>query len=185
MSEICRQTSFRNRCHEALDLLFGIEVVNRRAYEGIDIALGEIDLCRETIGIRDIDMFLAQASRRIGRRLSRSPERHDAGAPLAEVMHGDAGQIGKRGADVVKALAQGANSVAIGKLQGFGLAAGGTDGIVRVLELLETEIRVVLGLLGVTSYDSLDTTYLHPETAVRPGGMLSGFPFLELDEQGY
>lgn len=110
------------------------------------------------------------------------PEIVDAVDGKAEIIV-DGGFL--RGADVVKALAQGANSVAIGKLQGFGLAAGGTDGIVRVLELLETEIRVVLGLLGVTSYDPLDTTYLHPETPVRPGGMISGFPLLELEEQGY
>ena len=37
-----------------------------------------------------------------------------------------------RGSDVVKAIALGADSVAIGKLQGFGLAAAGRDGIVRV-----------------------------------------------------
>src|SRR6185436_3143092 len=42
-----------------------------------------------------------------------------------------------RGTDVVKALALGASAVAIGKVQGLGLAAGGQTGLVRVLEILE------------------------------------------------
>jgi isopentenyl diphosphate isomerase/L-lactate dehydrogenase-like FMN-dependent dehydrogenase len=67
-----------------------------------------------------------------------------------------------RGTDVIKALALGARAVAIGKLQGWGLAAGGQDGVVRVLEILDEEIRVSMGLLGVTSVDQLNTSYLRP-----------------------
>ena len=61
-----------------------------------------------------------------------------------------------RGTDVIKAIALGAKAVAIGKLQGWGLAAGGKDGVVRVLEILEEEIRVSMGLLGVSSLDQLN-----------------------------
>jgi glycolate oxidase len=57
----------------------------------------------------------------------------------------------QRGTDVLKAVALGAKAVAIGKLQGWGLAAGGPEGLVRVLEILEDEILVSMGLLGVTS----------------------------------
>ncbi len=60
-----------------------------------------------------------------------------------------------RGSDVVKALALGAKAVAIGKLQGWGLAAAGCEGVVRVLEILDDEMRVAMGLLGVTSVDQL------------------------------
>ncbi|GIS82978.1 MAG: hypothetical protein CM1200mP15_16100 [Dehalococcoidia bacterium] len=60
-----------------------------------------------------------------------------------------------RGTDVIKAIALGAKAVAIGKLQGWGLAAGGKDGVVRVLEILEEEIRVSMGLLGVCSWTRL------------------------------
>jgi isopentenyl diphosphate isomerase/L-lactate dehydrogenase-like FMN-dependent dehydrogenase len=52
-----------------------------------------------------------------------------------------------RGTDVIKALALGARAVAIGKLQGWGLAAGGQDGVVRVLEILEEEMRVSMARL--------------------------------------
>src|SRR5205823_12642338 len=53
----------------------------------------------------------------------------------------------QRGADVLKAIALGASAVAIGKLQGWGLGAGGKDGLVRTLEILEAEIRTSTGLL--------------------------------------
>ena len=66
----------------------------------------------------------------------------------------------QRGSDVVKALALGANAVAIGKLQGWGLAAAGADGLVRVLELLEEEIQIAMALLGITRLDQLDASYL-------------------------
>ena len=66
----------------------------------------------------------------------------------------------QRGSDVLKAIALGANAVAIGKLQGWGLAAAGNDGLVRVLEILEEEIVCAMGLLGVTCLDQLGPTYL-------------------------
>ena len=43
----------------------------------------------------------------------------------------------QRGSDVLKAVALGAKAVAIGKLQGWGLAADGAAGVVRVLEILD------------------------------------------------
>src|SRR5262249_48776160 len=56
-----------------------------------------------------------------------------------------------RGTDLMKAIALGADAVAIGRLYLYGLAAAGQMGVVRVLELLETELRVSMGLLGVDS----------------------------------
>ena len=82
-----------------------------------------------------------------------------------------------RGADVLKALALGANTVAIGKLQGLGLSAAGTEGIVRVLELLETEMRTCLGPLGVTSNAELNASFLHPAPPVYMPSALNAFPF--------
>ena len=57
-----------------------------------------------------------------------------------------------RGTDIVKAIALGANTVAIGRLYLYGLAAAGGDGVARVLEILESEIRTCLGLIGVTGF---------------------------------
>src|SRR6266478_3207062 len=65
-----------------------------------------------------------------------------------------------RGTDVVKAIALGAQCVGLGRLQCMGLAAAGQAGLERALEILEEEIKICLGLLGVTSYSQLDASYL-------------------------
>jgi isopentenyl diphosphate isomerase/L-lactate dehydrogenase-like FMN-dependent dehydrogenase len=80
-----------------------------------------------------------------------------------------------RGTDVLKALALGANAVAIGKLQGWGLAAAGVDGLVRVLELLEHEITVAMGLLGVTRIDQLTANYVCRAEPVAPAHEMSAW----------
>ncbi len=74
----------------------------------------------------------------------------------------------QRGSDVLKAVALGANAVAIGKLQGWGLGAGGSAGLLRVLELLEHEISVAMGLLGVTRIDQLGPNYVCAAEPVMP-----------------
>jgi isopentenyl diphosphate isomerase/L-lactate dehydrogenase-like FMN-dependent dehydrogenase len=61
----------------------------------------------------------------------------------------------QRGTDVLKAYALGARAVALGKMQGWGLGAGGTAGVVRMLEILEHEMQVAMGLMGITSLDQL------------------------------
>jgi glycolate oxidase len=65
-----------------------------------------------------------------------------------------------RGTDILKAIALGADAVAIGRLQCYALAAGGEAALVRLLELLEEEITVTMALLGVTRLDQLDTSFV-------------------------
>jgi glycolate oxidase len=83
-----------------------------------------------------------------------------------------------RGTDIVKALALGAKAVGIGRLAGLGLAAGGPPGLVRVLELLEEEVRICLGLLGVRSYAELTPAHLASAPVVGMPDTFSAFPFL-------
>jgi isopentenyl diphosphate isomerase/L-lactate dehydrogenase-like FMN-dependent dehydrogenase len=85
------------------------------------------------------------------------PEIVEAVAGRAEVIV-DGGIL--RGSDVLKALALGARAVAIGKLQGWGLGAGGRQGLMRVLEILESEIITSMALLGVTRIDQLKPVHL-------------------------
>jgi glycolate oxidase len=84
-----------------------------------------------------------------------------------------------RGTDVIKAIALGADAVAIGRLYLYGLAAAGQMGVVRVLELLETELRVSMGLLGVDSFAKLDKSCLRPASPVYTPHVHSAFPLLE------
>lgn len=90
-----------------------------------------------------------------------------------------------RGTDVVKAIALGAQAVGIGRLACFGLAAAGQAGLLRVLEILEDEIRICLGLLGVTGLAALDHSYLCPAPPVALPHATSAFPLLDLTDQTY
>ena len=87
-----------------------------------------------------------------------------------------------RGTDIVKALILGADAVGIGRLFGYGIAAAGEEGVVRVLEILESEIMICLGLLGVRSYGELDPSYLRASSLNVSPAATSAFPLLE---EGY
>ena len=66
----------------------------------------------------------------------------------------------QRGTDILKAVALGADVVALGRLQGWGLAAGGPKGVVRMLEILEDELTCAMGLTGLTSIDQVTSKYV-------------------------
>jgi glycolate oxidase len=83
-----------------------------------------------------------------------------------------------RGTDIVKALAMGANLVGLGRLQALALAAAGQEGVGRMLELLELELKIAMRLLGVTQLNELDGNFLHPAAPVGRSEPLSAFPFL-------
>jgi isopentenyl diphosphate isomerase/L-lactate dehydrogenase-like FMN-dependent dehydrogenase len=66
----------------------------------------------------------------------------------------------RSGPDVVKALGLGARAVLCGRSCVWGLAAGGSDGARRVLELLHDEIEVTLAELGCPSVHEVQTADL-------------------------
>ena len=69
-------------------------------------------------------------------------------------------------------MALGAKAVTIGKLQGWALGAGGYEGLVRALQLLENEIVIAMGLLGVTRIDQLSPAHVcKAPAAVLPNEM--------------
>lgn len=90
-----------------------------------------------------------------------------------------------RGTDIVKAIALGATAVGLGRLYCYALAAAGAPGIVRMLELLEDEIRRDLGLLGVTSFKELDRSYVAPAAPVTRADVFSAFPLGEMRHDPY
>jgi glycolate oxidase len=79
---------------------------------------------------------------------------------------------------VLKAIALGARAVSIGKLQGWGLAAAGQAGLVRVSEILESEIVTTMALLGITQLDQLTTAYLSKVQPTGPAHEMSAFPHM-------
>jgi L-lactate dehydrogenase (cytochrome) len=70
------------------------------------------------------------------------------------------------GADVVAALAFGARGVLVGRAYLYGLMAGGEDGVRRVLDILEKEVRTTMQLLGARSIDEVREASVR----LRPGG---------------
>jgi len=73
----------------------------------------------------------------------------------------------RRGTDVLKALARGANAVLIGRPYLYALAVAGADGVARCLSLLIQELRFAMALVGSASLQELnrDVEWLGP--AVR------------------
>lgn len=69
-----------------------------------------------------------------------------------------------RGSDVIKAIALGAKSVLIGKAYLYGLAAGGEAGVSKTYEILVDEMVRVMRLIGCTSVQELNSSYInkHP-----------------------
>ncbi len=85
-----------------------------------------------------------------------------------------------RGTDVVKALALGAEAVGLGRMMCLALAASGSDGIVRMLELLEIELAATLALLGITSVAEIGPQHIQDSEALPFGHSLSAaFPLLK------
>jgi 4-hydroxymandelate oxidase len=74
----------------------------------------------------------------------------------------------RRGGDVVKALALGADVVVLGRAAAMALAAGGEDGVSRLHELLREEISTTVKLLGAAGVDELTSAMITP-AAGRPG----------------
>jgi len=77
----------------------------------------------------------------------------DALEPIAEAVGGDLAVLfdsGVRGgADVLKALALGADAVCLGRPYVWGLALGGQEGVEAVLKMVLAELDLTMALCGL------------------------------------
>jgi (S)-mandelate dehydrogenase len=73
----------------------------------------------------------------------------------------------RRGTDIVKALALGANAVLLGRAPLYGLAAAGEPGVDHVLSLLKDEVDRTLAQIGCASASQLSPDYVMAEGALR------------------
>jgi 4-hydroxymandelate oxidase len=97
-----------------------------------------------------------------GRQLDGSIATIDALPEIVEAVAGRAavlidGGI-RRGTDVLKALALGADAVLIGRAYLWGLAAAGEAGVARVLDLLRAELDLAMALAGCPTIASVSRT---------------------------
>jgi 4-hydroxymandelate oxidase len=66
----------------------------------------------------------------------------------------------RRGTDIFKALAMGANAVSIGRAYIWGLAAFGQHGVEKVLEMLNAELAMVMGQVGAPTIADIDPQHI-------------------------
>lgn len=94
-----------------------------------------------------------------GRQLDGAPASVEALPEIAAVVDRRAAILldggVRRGTDVVKALALGADACLIGRPWLFALAVGGTDAVVQMLDQLRAEVARTLQLMGMASVDQL------------------------------
>jgi isopentenyl diphosphate isomerase/L-lactate dehydrogenase-like FMN-dependent dehydrogenase len=107
-----------------------------------------------------------------GRQLDGAPATLDA---LPEVVEAVAGRCEvyvdggiRRGADVLKALALGAQAALVGRAAGCGLAVGGEAGVLDVLTLLRNEIELGLALLGCNSPAEVTRNHIEATSPYDP-----------------
>jgi 4-hydroxymandelate oxidase len=99
-----------------------------------------------------------------GRNLDTLPATIDALPQVADKVAGrmpvfvDGGI--RRGTDVVKALALGANAVFIGRPYLYGLAAAGEAGVTKVINILQREFQMAMALTGRTNVGSIDRSVI-------------------------
>eukprot|EP01052_Picozoa_sp_SAG31_P047874 SAG31_NODE_9768_length_1230_cov_1.584439_1_plen_136_part_00 len=104
---------------------------------------------------------------------------------LPEIVHAVAGRAKiivdggfMRGTDVVKAVALGADCVAIGRLVAIALAAGGEEALVRMFDLLHEETHTAVGLMGAKCLADLTPRSVKPAPPVVQPHVFSAFPLL-------
>ena len=68
----------------------------------------------------------------------------------------------RRGTDIFKAIALGANAVLVGRPQVYALAVAGALGVAHMLRLLREELEVTMALTGCPTLASISSEALHP-----------------------
>lgn len=68
----------------------------------------------------------------------------------------------RRGTDVLKAMALGANAVLLGRPYIFGLANAGAVGVAHVLRLLRDELEIAMALCGCSQLDQAGSGLFYP-----------------------
>ena len=99
-----------------------------------------------------------------GRNLDTLPATIDA---LPQVTDKVAGRVPvlvdggiRRGTDVLKALAMGANAVLIGRPYLYGLGAAGQEGVTNVIKILQRELQMAMVLTGRPNISAIDRSVI-------------------------
>ncbi len=148
------------------DSAIGLESLDfvRENSPGLPLIIKGVTTCGDARAVLQHGVDAIQVSNHGGRQLDGSPAAFDSLQRVAAEVQGrvplifDSGI--RRGLDVFKAIAAGADLVAIGRPVLYGLALNGWQGVQAVLEQLEQELRIVMQLSGAASLADIRTTPL-------------------------
>ena len=126
----------------------------------------------DAIKAQNIGASAVMISNHGGRQLDSTPAPVDCVAGIRDAVGDDLELIVdggiRRGTDVLKALALGANAVSIGRAYLFGLAAGGEFGVLRALSLLKDEVARGMALLGTPTIKDIGSKHVRlSKTSVK------------------
>ncbi len=118
----------------------------------------------DAIRARDIGAKAVMISNHGGRQLDGVPAPIDMVAPMRDLV-GDTLELivdggVRRGTDILKALALGADACSIGRPYLYGLAAGGEAGVARVLSIFRDEFERGMTLLGCNSVSQIGPEFV-------------------------
>ena len=103
-----------------------------------------------------------------GRTLDTTPATASVLPRIADAVAGDLpllvdGGI-RRGTDVLKAIALGAQAVLVGRPYVYGLANAGALGVAHVLRLLRDELEIAMALSGCTNLQTVDKALIYKDS---------------------
>lgn len=118
----------------------------------------------------DADRFIRagadaiQVSNHGGRQIDGVPASITALPPIVKVVNNRVpiildGGI-RRGIDIVRAIAMGADAVAVGRPMMYGLGLGGAQGVQSVIEHLSNDLKSTMLLAGAAKLSDLNSSYI-------------------------
>lgn len=138
------------------------------------IVIKGVQNVEDSVRLRDAGVDGIVLSNHGGRQLDRAPipfhllpkVRKEVGDDFTVMV--DTGIM--NGADIVAAVALGADFTLIGRAYLYGLMAGGRQGVDRTIQILRTEIERTMRLLGVASLAELEPGHVTQLTRLVPVG---------------
>lgn len=134
----------------------------RRRWQGVMVIKGVLNVA-DVLRAQGLGIDGVIVSNHGGRQLDGSvaplivlPEIVDAAGDMVVML--DSGI--RRGTDVLKALALGAKAAFIGRPFNYAAAVAGKAGVAHALKLITTEVSRDMGLLGVTTVNSIQSRHL-------------------------
>jgi isopentenyl diphosphate isomerase/L-lactate dehydrogenase-like FMN-dependent dehydrogenase len=150
-----------------------------KEYAGLPFMLKGVQTAEDAAIAVEHGVDVIWASNHGGRQIDHGLGSMDTLPEIVQAVNGQARIIVdggvQRGTDILKAVAMGADCVALGRLQAWGLAAYGTEGVVRMLEILEDEMVCAMSLCGLQDLSQLTPKFVCPGEPVTDAHEMSAW----------